>query len=202
MDAAPVLLDLAQTEPSGKFRIRALRGYIRLARQFATSDQQRADMCRAALEVANRREEQTLVLEILQRRPCPASLQVALNAMKTPALHDDAAGVAIGIAQKLGAKSEDAKQLVTKTLDEPVDLEIVKAVYGAGTSQKDVTALLKKQAGKFRWIPLPTANFNQSFGGDPAPNVVKELKVNYRINGKLADAVFPENVLLVLPMPQ
>ena len=35
VDAAPVLLDLAKTAPEEKYQIRALRGYIRLARQFA-----------------------------------------------------------------------------------------------------------------------------------------------------------------------
>ncbi len=40
-DAAPVLLDLAKTAPGDKYRVRALRGYIRIARQFALPEPQR-----------------------------------------------------------------------------------------------------------------------------------------------------------------
>jgi hypothetical protein len=83
---------------------------------------------------------------------------------------------------------------------DPVELEIVKAEYGAGDTQKDVTRTLKKHAGKVRWIVLPSGNYNQTFG-DPAPDVVKKLKVQYRINGKAGEASFDENTLVVLPMP-
>jgi hypothetical protein len=49
---------------------------------------------------------------------------------------------------------------------------------------------------------LPKANYNASFGGDPAPNVVKQLKVSYRINGKAGEATFGENEVVLLPMPE
>ena len=41
VDAAPVLLDLASPESGCKYPDRALRGYIRLARQFAMPDDER-----------------------------------------------------------------------------------------------------------------------------------------------------------------
>ncbi|MCC7085535.1 MAG: HEAT repeat domain-containing protein [Pirellulales bacterium] len=201
VDAGPVLLDLAKNEPTGKFRTRALRGYIRLARQFATSNGQRAKMCQQALNAATRHEEQKLVLEILALRACAESLQVAIEAAKTPALRDEAEAVATAIAQKLGVKPDDLKDLFTKTTSAPVQLEIIKAEYGAGAVQKDVTVLLQRQAGNVRWIALPSSNYNQSFGGDPVPNVVKQLKVQYRINGKEGRASFAENALVVLPLP-
>ena len=43
---------------------------------------------------------------------------------------------------------------------------------------------------------------NSSFGGDPAPNAVKQLKIQYKINGKAGEATFAENALIVLPMPK
>jgi hypothetical protein len=141
------------------------------------------------------------VLEILERRPNRGSLEVALKAMQIPTLHDEASRVAMEIAQKLGARSDELKGLAEKIASEPVSLEIVKAEYGAGDKLKDVTEVLKKQAGKMRWIVLPSTNYNQSFGGDPAPNVVKQLKVQYRINDKPGQATFAENTLVVLPMP-
>ena len=41
VDAAPVLLDLAKSAADEKYKIRALRGYIRLVRQFAMPDAER-----------------------------------------------------------------------------------------------------------------------------------------------------------------
>ena len=49
VDAAPVLLELAAAPIGEKYQTRALRGYIRIARQFVLPDQERAEMCSKAL---------------------------------------------------------------------------------------------------------------------------------------------------------
>ncbi len=49
---------------------------------------------------------------------------------------------------------------------------------------------------------LSSKHYNDSFGGDPAPGTPKILKVQYTINGKAGDASFPEDSLIVLPMPK
>jgi hypothetical protein len=54
-DAAPVLLELATPSTGCSFQTRALRGYLRIARQFALPDLERAEMCRRALAVATAR---------------------------------------------------------------------------------------------------------------------------------------------------
>jgi HEAT repeat protein len=202
VDAAPVLLDLSKTAPSDKYQVRALRGYIRLARQFAKSDQQRAEMCQTALNATNRAAEQQLVLTVLQSYPSVEALDVAVQAGKTPALKQDATRAALVIVQKLGKKAGNVPQLLAKIGMEPVKVEIVKAQYGAGDKQKDVTDVLRKGVGDLPLIALPTANFNACFGGDPAPNTVKQLKVQYRINGKDGEATFAEDSTVMLPMPQ
>ena len=92
VDAAPVLLDLAKNAADEKYKIRALRGYIRLVRQFAMPDAERAEMCRAALETAQRDAEKKLVLEVIGRYPNAAMLTLALEAAKIPALKNEAAG--------------------------------------------------------------------------------------------------------------
>ena len=83
-----------------------------------------------------------------------------------------------------------------------VNLEIVRAEYGEGRQVKDVTASLRKYAGKYRVIFLPSTSYNQAFGGDPAPNQVKRLKVNYRINGQPGEVSLNEDATVVLPMPK
>ena len=105
VDAAPVLLDLAKGSAGDKYQSRAMRGYIRLARQFAKSSQQRAEMCETALEATNRPAEQKLVLAVLEGYPSIDTLRVAVKAAGTPELKQDAGRAALVIAQKLGGNS-------------------------------------------------------------------------------------------------
>ena len=83
-----------------------------------------------------------------------------------------------------------------------VKLEIVKAEYGSGATQKDVTDVLQKQVGDLPLITLVSASYNTSFGGDPLPGSAKQLKVQYRINGKSGESSFAEDALIILPMPK
>ena len=81
-------------------------------------------------------------------------------------------------------------------------LEIIKAEYGSGATQKDVTEILQKQVGDLPLLALASESYNTSFGGDPLPGSVKLLKVQYRINGKAGEVSFAEDALLVFPMPK
>jgi HEAT repeat protein len=100
-DAGPALLDVAKNVDSDKYQVRALRGYIRLARQFEMPDQERADRCEKALAAAKRIDEQKLVLQVLERYPSAATLKVAIKAQETPELEEEAANVASAIRRKL-----------------------------------------------------------------------------------------------------
>ena len=113
-DAAPVLLDLAKTAPEDKYQVRALRGYIRIARQFVIPEQQRAEMCRKAFEAARRTAEQKLVLEVLRRHPNTETLKLAINAMQIPELKQQATQVTLVIAKKLDGKGVDVSELLSK----------------------------------------------------------------------------------------
>jgi hypothetical protein len=81
-------------------------------------------------------------------------------------------------------------------------VEIIKAEYGAGAKQKDVTEALQRQVRDVPLITLPSPSYSASFGGDPVPGTVKQLKVQYRINGKAGEASFPEDAIVMLPMPE
>ena len=81
-------------------------------------------------------------------------------------------------------------------------VEIVKAQYGAGTKWKEVTEALRRHVRGFPLIVLPSSSYNSSLGGDPLPGIVKQLKVQYRINGKTGEATFPENATIMLPIPE
>ena len=100
-DAAPVLLEIATAEPGGKFKTRALRGYLRIARQFVLPDAERAAMCRRALAAATEAADREAVLAILVRYPSEATLAVAEEAKATPGLEEAAAKAAAEIRGKL-----------------------------------------------------------------------------------------------------
>ena len=200
--AAPVLLDLAKTGPAEKYRVRALRGYLGLARKFSMPDAQRAEMCQNAFETTRRTAEHELALDVLKLHPSADGLKIAMNAMKVPDLKDDATNAAMTIAQKIGGKGGDFSKLLSGAGMDKVKLEIVKAEYGAGKQKKDVTSVLKKQISDLPLITLGSPQYNASFGGDPAPGVPKKLKVQYRINGKSGEASFAENALILLPIPK
>jgi HEAT repeat protein len=202
VDAAPVLLDLVKTAADPKYETRALRGYIRLLRQFAMPDDQRAAMCRTALQAAKRDAEKKLVLEVLQRYPSVDSMRLAVEMAKLPSLKDEATAVSLIIAEKLGGQSVDVQKLLAHVGHEPVKVEIIKAEYGAGANVKDVTTMLRKHVRDWPLIVLPSSSYNGVFGGDPAPGIVKQLKVQYRMNGKAGEASFQENATIMLPMPK
>jgi HEAT repeat protein len=202
VDAAPVLLDLANTAPSAKYQVRALRGYIGIARKFTMPEPERAEMCRQAMEAAKRTDEKQLVLDVLQLHPSTAGLKLAITAKQDSELKNQATAATLAIAQKLGGSGVDMTALLSSAGLDPVKLEIVKAEYGAGATQTDVTAAIRKQAGNLPVITLPSASYNTAFGGDPVPGKVKRLKIQYRINGKAGEASFAENALIILPLPK
>ena len=200
--AAPVLLDLAQTAPTPKYQTRALRGYIGLARKFAMPEPQRVAMCQKALDIASQTAERQLVLDVLKIHPSPAGLKLAIEARETPELKIAATQTALAIAEKVGNQGIDMSELLSQEGLGQVKLEIIKAQYGAGAKQKDVTALIRKHAGNTPLITLPSPSYNTSFAGDPVPGQVKQLKIEYRINGKAGTATLEENATILLPMPK
>ena len=149
-------------------------------------------MCRHALEAAGRPDEQNKVLEVLARYPSPETLRVAVLAAQTPGLKAEATQVAAAIGRKIGGDSPEVRELLAQVGIVPLKVEILKAQYGAGATQRDVTETLRKLAHDSTTIVLPEA-YNASFGGDPAAGVKKKLKIEYRIDGKAGEATFAEN---------
>lgn len=197
------LTDLAKTLPAGdKYQTRAVSAYIRIARQFKLADDQRAELFQKAYDIANRTNEKKAIVETLKRFPNASNLKLAIKAAQVSDLKDEAAQSALVIAQKMNVKPAELKEILSKIQLEKVKLEIVKAEFGAGAKQKDVTDIIKKQAGDVTLIPLPADDYNTSFGGDPAPDTVKQLKIQYKLNGKAGEATFAENALIVLPTPK
>jgi HEAT repeat protein len=103
-DAAPVLLDLATSDAAGPYRGRALKGYLRIARQFALPEAERAEMCRKVLAAAQDPADRKAVIEILVRYPHPATLALAKEAVAVPDVAEEAKTAVAAIEAKLGKK--------------------------------------------------------------------------------------------------
>ncbi len=105
VEAAPTLLELAQQPPS-TYTTRAMRGYIRLVRQFLMPDEQRVEMCRNAMKVAKQKAEQELVIEVMERYPSIAMMDAAISAQPLPELKDQVRLATLMIAAKLEPSDE------------------------------------------------------------------------------------------------
>lgn len=201
IDAAPVLIDLQTSGSDERLKSRAIRAYIRIARQFDMPAERRAEMCRTALDAAERDADKRLVLEVVLRYPSDEMRAIAQDAAKIAALRDEAMLVLMGLDSQGIDRAELGKALA-QAGHQPVQLEIVKAEFGAGQQVKDVTATLRQYAKNYRIIFLPNGSYNETFGGDPAPGTPKQLKIKYRIDGKDGEVSLNENAPVVLPLPK
>ena len=199
-DAAPVLLDLAATAPGEKFQTRALRGYIRIARQFILPVEERTAMCDKALAAAHQPAEQKMVIEVLRRFPSVDGLRLVAKAGTVEAVNPEARAAAAAIIKKLVDVPADLWTAVGPLGLTKATVEIVKATYGAGANQKDVTELVRKQVGGSNVILLPGAGFNAGLGGDPAPGEAKTLAIEYTLDGVAGTVAVPENAEILLPI--
>jgi HEAT repeat protein len=127
-EAAPALLDIAKNDADAKYQIRALRGYIRVARQLeipwwmnSNAAETKLTMFRTAMEVARRDQEKQLALDILSRIPSATTLDLAVSYLGTPSLKDHAADTAVKIAAMLVA--DDAKA-VAAAMQKVVDADV------------------------------------------------------------------------------
>lgn len=206
VDAAPVLLDLAKTGPADQYRVRSLRGYLRIARQFVKDKGEQLAMLKNALEAEARPAEQKLVLEILALNPSVDGLRLAVDLRQQPQLKDDALRSILTIAQKTDGSTDDVLALLRNADLPKMKVDIIKAEYGAPGALKDVTDIVKQRVTDSPVLVLEPAAYNSAFGGDPAPNQSKQLRIEYRIDGKPTDIVpevrFPEDHVIVLPLPK
>jgi HEAT repeat protein len=122
IDAAEPLLQLAKSMAESRYRSRALRGYLRIARQMDLSDRTRLEMGRAALAQAERDEERALAFDALSRVPSVQALELVVPHLKTESLKTPACVAAVTIAEKLQGDQvaravEPMKQVIEATTD-------------------------------------------------------------------------------------
>jgi HEAT repeat protein len=115
-DAAEPLYEIASSDH--RYKTRALRGYLRIARQLDLPDTERLAMCRKALKVAERPEERKLALDALKRCASAEAIELASALIEDRELRQPAVETAIFIGEKI--KSTDpaaAKSAGEKALE-------------------------------------------------------------------------------------
>lgn len=98
-DAAGPLYEIASSDH--KYDTRALRGYLRIARQSNMTDAERLEMCRKALAVAERDEERELALEVTKRCPSAEAVELASSLLDDAELRQRAVEAAVFIGEKI-----------------------------------------------------------------------------------------------------
>ena len=100
-DAAQPLYEIASSDH--EYKTRALRGYLRIARQLNLPDNERLAMCRKALEIAERPQERELALDAMKRAPSAEAIELASSLMDDRRLRDRAVETAIFIGEAIKA---------------------------------------------------------------------------------------------------
>lgn len=119
---------------------------------------------------------------------------------------NQAGSVFVVFRQKAAAPSDPIVKLVRQGEDATAEatskLEIVKAEYGDFSKpdgkRVDVTAKLKELVKNGHLY----ASASNALSGDPAYGIVKELHLDYMLNGKAQSAVYHENQAMLLPDDQ
>ena len=151
-------------------------------------------MCRTAMSLAKRDAEKKLVLAALGGGiPTSTALKLAADTAEIASLKNDATKAVVVIVQKLGGDSPEMQQALARVGQKRVKIEIVKAEYGVDGKLKDVTDVVRQSVQGFPMLLLKTPVYGAAFGGDPAPGMVKQLRIEYRFDGKPGKATFSEN---------
>jgi len=99
---------------------------------------------------------------------------------------------------KMQAEStEEARLAGTDLLGNKIPFKIISAKYGADRAWMDCTEIVKKAVKKDR-LEMSTTDIH-SVIGDPAPFRVKQVVIEYIINGENKTEIFPENTPIRIP---
>jgi hypothetical protein len=98
-DAAEPLYEIAASDH--RYKTRALRGYLRIARQLDLPDSERLSMCRKALKIAERPDERKLALDALKRCASAEAIELASALIDDRELRQPAVETAIFIGEKI-----------------------------------------------------------------------------------------------------
>lgn len=217
---AAICLKVAKESKDKKYAVRAIRAYIRLARQFYMPSKQKFDMCKTAFETATRPEDKTLIFEVFKRVIEVESAKQAFSYASDPQYAEPAYDAVVAIAAKFQGDSPELAQMlkeivqkskVKATVDganeqinrvslsqQESGVDIIRATYGAEDKIADVTDKVKAKFSGKRGLNL--GDYNQLFG-DVAPGKFKTLtlEIQFKATGEKRTLTFSEDEMILLP---
>lgn len=110
-------LKLAKEGISNKYRIRGIRSYIRIPRQFDIGEDARIAMCNTAFATADRDEDKLLVFDVFKRIITGKSALAALEFAKDPKFKDAACETAVAIAEKYQGTTDQLNEAMDKVIE-------------------------------------------------------------------------------------
>ncbi|MDR3232550.1 MAG: HEAT repeat domain-containing protein [Planctomycetaceae bacterium] len=106
---------------TGKYRDRSLSGAVRVARQFAVSEEQRIRICSEAFKLAGSDKERLLVVDVYWRHPSLKMLAEVMKYIGDPALTEQTCESAVKLSEKIQEKSPDVKKAMESVLEKTKD---------------------------------------------------------------------------------
>lgn len=113
---AAACLKLATDAQGNKYKVRGIRSYIRIPRQFNLPAEQRFAMCKTAFDTATRPEDKALIFEIFKRVVEAKSAAAALEYAQFDEYKEPACEAAVVVAEKVQGTSDELKAAMTKVV--------------------------------------------------------------------------------------
>ena len=139
-EAIPDLEQLAQTATDAKFKILALRGYIRLVPLQNIAAAAKVAALQKTFAAADRDEERRLVLAALGNVPAAEALALAATYLDNASLKEEACLAAVAIAEQLApAQPEQVAEImkrVIKATKDPAVTKRARKLAGLGKKKK------------------------------------------------------------------
>jgi len=107
---------LKVAKESEEYKIRGLRGYIRLARQFDMPEERKLSMCQEVFDLADRDADKILIFDVYARVISIASLEKAVSYLDNATFRERAADSAVAICEKLQGKDPKITEAMKKVL--------------------------------------------------------------------------------------
>lgn len=130
-DCAPYLVYLAKNHPNGKFRTRALRGYIRILKLSTENNDKRLSLCQEAFSLSTRTDERALAIEAMGRIPSENALRQVVQFFSDDALRGHAYNAAVNIIEHLSDPlssyaKDTLKKVYAVTINKDLKIRIAK----------------------------------------------------------------------------
>jgi len=108
---------LKLAKESEEYKVRGLRGYIRLARQFDMPEERKLNMCQEVFDLADRDDEKALIFDVFARVVSINSLEKAVSYIDHDTLRERAADATVTIGEKLQGKDPKIAAAMRKVLE-------------------------------------------------------------------------------------